>query len=241
MNEITTNQVVQGEIGLLYDLAAQELPDEVTEKKQIEAWISKRMLELSEIQRKQKQTIQVLLTTWIAGAEEGEPIWMNHPNNYPTLRDFLYDVGTEEDGNKLNPSVISEIVTIAEIIVPYCNANGIDINGFIVSKMWTKLREVISYVRALVENDKKEEILDVLEDVKALPSRDALREKYRKVHNPKTAKSDVLSKNGVSVVVTVVQTDELSDIKRALSRYTKWDAIAVGKFGAGIVDIKVKP
>jgi hypothetical protein len=241
MNEITKNTVMQGEISLLYDEAALQVPEDVVEEKQVKAWISKRVLELSEIQRKQKQTIQVLLVSWITDTNGGEPIWTHHPNNYETLRDFLMDVGTEREGNKLSPSVVSEMISVAEIIVPYCRANGIDIDVFIASKMWTKLREVVSYIRSLVENNEREEILDVLDDVKALPSRLALREKYRKTRNPKYARSDVVTKNGTSIVVTVVSTDQLADIKRALGRHTDWDAIAVGKFGDRTVNITVKP
>ena len=242
MNEIKTGSTTfDEEIAILYDMAAEELPAAVTAEEEIEAWIAKRVIEISEMQRKQKQTIQVLLATWINDYEKGSPIWANHPNHYGSLREFLNDVGTESEGNKLTPSVITEIVTISDTIVPYCRANKIEINGFIVGKLWTKFREVVSYIKMLVEDDDPSAINAVLSDVKALPTRDALREKYRNNRDAKPAKSEALTKNGTSIVVTVVPTESLADIKRALGRYTEWDTIAVGKFGDRVVNITVKP
>lgn len=245
MNEITVasdETGVNSEISTLFERAKTELPHDITDELEAEAWIAKRIIEISETQRRQKQTIQVLLASWINNNIHG-PVWANHPNHYESLREFLNDVGTEEEGNTLTPSVISEIISVSEIIVPYCSAHNIPINGFIVSGLWTKLRETISYIRALVEDDEPEAIKAVLEDVRAFPRREALREKYRRNREGKIGLSDAIIMAGIgkAVVVTVVPLSELTTIRRALGRYTEWTSFTASKkLSESTIEIKVK-
>lgn len=237
---VSGNQVVRGEMDSLVARAVSELPEDITDELQSIAWIAKRIIELSEKDRRDKQTIQLMITTWLVANDEYGYVWMNHPNNYQSLREFLYDVGTEEEGNKLSPSVISEIITISEIIVPYCRDNGIDFESYITGSLWTKVREVVSYIRRLIENNNNEEILDVLDDVRTFPSRDALRFKYRSNRGERRARSECITRNGTSIVVTVVPTENLSDVRRALGRYTEWDTFTNAHYNSGVVDIKVR-
>lgn len=216
------------EFSELFEAAASELPRDVIDQDQARAWIGKRILELEESARKKKRTTQVLLANWLANSAEYGHIWMDHPDGYETYRDFLNAVGTPADGNQLDPSVISEMVSIAEVITPYCRDHGITVDGYITTKLWTKLRETIPALKAAIVDDDLAMVQAILADVKALPNRDALRLKYRAQRSDKIAVADSISRNGQSVVVLAVPTAHLADVKRAVGRVADWNVIVAG-------------
>jgi hypothetical protein len=239
MGSIAVTDEYQGVVNELFDEATRELPNDLNEA-QAMAWTARRMLEISERQRKRKQTVQVLLSTWVVNGEMGQ-IWMAHPDKPETFRDFLKSVGTERDNNQLSPSTISDMVAIAEMIVPFCKNNNVPVDGYITGELWTKFREAIPVMREAVETGSLVSMKSILADVKALPSRDAVRQKYRDQRNPdeKLSTSDVIRINGKTVIVTLVGNGDLVAVKRALGKVSRWDAIAAAQVEDKLITIRI--
>lgn len=230
--ELTTfnnNPVIES----LFERAAKDLPAYLSDQKDelpAAAWIAQRMLGLAERDRKNHQTVQALLTDWLSNGELGK-LWMEHPNDYPNLREFLRDVGTEEEGNKLGEPVISDLVAISDIIVPYCRAHDMEASSFFTANLWTRFRAVIPTLRKAAEADQINVIREVLDDVKALPT-GTLRLKYHGQRKDKIAVGDSVQKNGTTVIVLVAPTAETTALRQQLGRYVDWQTIAVGDIGS---------
>lgn len=220
--------------------ATRQLPDWIEGEEEARAWVARRVIELAESQRKSIYTVQVLLCNWIVNNDEYGPVWMAHPDKPRTFREFLKSVGNEQEANKLSPSSISDMAAMAEIIVPFAKSNGIDINPYITSSLWTKLRETIPVLRGCAENEDVDTLQDVLSDVKALPTRDAVRTKYRSQGDKKPGISDYGYQNGTAVFVTMVPTEDISAVRRALSSVSEFSVIAAMQFGDDNVDIKIQ-
>lgn len=204
----------------LYDRASLDLPEGLN-KRQSAAWVAKRMLEISERDRRNAQTVQALLATWIVNGDLGA-IWMEHPKNYSSFREFLRDVGTERDGNQLSQSSISDMVAIAEIIVPKMRECGIEVNGYITSDLWTKFREAIPALRAAED---KSELENILNDVKSFPTRDAVIAKYRQSRTGKIGKADRVRDGDKTIFKVVVPSEYAQKISSVLGRYVDWEVL----------------
>lgn len=223
----------------LFDQALLELPEGLNENQGV-AWVSKRMLELAEKQRRTQQTSQALLVAWLAGGPMGA-IWTAHPDGYPSLRDFLRSIGTPDEGNQLSESVISELVAVGDDIVPYANQRGINVVGVLAGTGWTKFREAIPYLRKCAKDNDDEAFSIAMDNIANLPSRDAVRELYRKPHErERTAIADRVEINGIIYFVVACrdQMDAMA-VQAAISRNAAWDAVAHGKPNGQGVEIKV--
>lgn len=227
------------EIERLREEALAELPAYVTEENEARAWVARRILEICERERRSKQTLQALLITWTFNGEFGQ-IWMDHPDHPSTFKEFLQSVGSDAENNKLSPSVVSNMSAIAEVIVPFCKDNGIEVDGYLTTTLWTKFQEAIPMLKRAALNGDLDTINRVLFDVKALPTRDAMRAKYRKVRGTDTfAVSDIIYGKDRVVVVTVLDPDDLPVLKGVLSRSSSWEAIAAGSAEGKMASIKV--
>lgn len=231
---ITTSRTTADEIlGRLQAIALQEVPEAYLDNEDVAtAWAAQRVLELAQEERHAIFTVQALLCIWVVNGDQGQ-VWMNHPNGYGSFRDFLKDVGGNNDDRKLAPSTISDMCTIAEIIVPFCEFHSIDIAQYVTSDLWPKFQEVIPTIRAMVAEEDIAGIREVLEDVVNLPTRDAVRAKYRKSRNNIVAVGDVVSKNGQSAVLIIVPTADVAAIKGAVGRYVDWQTISMAEFSPG--------
>jgi hypothetical protein len=238
--DLALRNTAQGNlVTVLYDRAAQELPAEyAANEQQAAAWIAKRMLEISELDRKQNQTVQVLLANWLFNGDMGQ-LWQDHPNAYPTFRDFLNDVGSEREGNKLSPPVISDMCAIAETIVPYCEDNGIEVDGYITGAMWTRFRETIPVLRRAAEDDDLDKVNEILEAVRTTQNRQALRDQYRTRRTTAVGKGDVVAHNGLAVVAVVIPSAEIANVKAVLSRYVTFETIMSGQFRPQVADFRI--
>jgi len=236
----SSNTELNKEIEYLKTEAMAQLPESIQDVSQARAWVARRMLEIGERGRRLKQTVQALLTTWVVNGEYGK-IWMAHPDKPESFREFLQSVGTDAENNKLSPSVITDMVAIAEEIVPFCKHNGLEVNGFVTTDLWTKFREAIPRLRRAVREDSMDDVNIVLADVKALPSRDAMRAKYRKQHNTDDplCTGDIIRLDGKVAIVLVMEPDKAHLIKSVLARFTRWRTIAVGHFEGNLATIKV--
>jgi hypothetical protein len=235
---------IEQQVKALVDQATEELPSYIENEDEARAWVSRRVLELGERGRRMRQTVQALLGSWVVNGQYGQ-IWMNHPDRPPSFRAFLESVGSgvENHGedNRLSPSVISDVVAIAEVIVPFCADQGIGVSGYITTQLWTKFREAIPPLRKAAESNDAAQALNILADVKALPNRDAVRAKYRKPRSGLLGKGDTLSLNGHSLVIISLPTELLTDLKRVLGRYVDWQVIAAQQSASDTsITVKVK-
>ena len=217
----------------LFDRAKEQLPAHLegeTNSAKAAAWVAQRMLAMAESDRKNMQTVQALLATWIVNGELGE-LWMEHEANYPTFRDFLRDVGTEQEGNTLSAPVISDLVSIAERIVPYCRTHGVETDSYFAASLWSRLRAVIPALNKAIESNDITDVRRILGDVEALPS-STLRLMYHGRNRDRSVMADMISRNGTSVIVVVLPTDDTAAVRQLLSRKVEWGTIAAGTIDA---------
>jgi hypothetical protein len=226
---VSAESVLTAELSELFDQAVRELPDYIDGEDEAYAWVGRRILELGERSRRMKQTVQALLASWVVNGEKGQ-IWMAHPDRPATFREFLEGVGTGDlnqgEDNRLSPSVISDMVAIAEDIVPFCQWHAIGVAGFITSGLWTKFREAIPQLRKASKEEDIARVKELLELVRSLPNRDAVRAELRESRGDKTCMADALAANGKTVIVITCAHSEVATIKRAVSRYAMWQTIA---------------
>ena len=205
--------------------ATEELPSYLEpESEAAIAWVARRVLELCEIGRKRSQTVQAILATWAYD----NAIWMAHPDQPATFREFLKGVGATDERARLSPSVISDMSAIAEIIVPFADEIGLDPRVFFGDHMWTKFREAVPKLRAAAKEEDAHEFRRILGVVKELPNRDAVREELRAQRGNKDWSGDIITRNGRSIVVLALPTEQLHEAKRVLSTRTQWDVFVSG-------------
>lgn len=206
----------------LYDEAVESLPHTVEDAEQAEAWVAQRILGLAQRDHNRTRSLQTMLVSYI----NTEHIWMHHPENYETLRDFLKGVGDPLFGNKLNLADISHFCSIAEIIDPFCKAKDIPLNPIVEGKDWGKLVSAISPLRKAIEEEDNPEpaVRAILEDVKSLPSRKALRNKYRKTEE-KEIVGDAINVNDFFLVGLVVRARDWPSFKAKLGKDVNWEVL----------------
>jgi len=222
----------------LFDRAAAQLPSRIPQETPVAAaWVAKRMLELSEGDRRHRQTIQALLSDWIVNGELGE-LWMEHEDGYATFRDFLKGVGTEAEGNQLSLSVISDLAAIAQIISPYCAYNDIDSGSLFTANLWSRFRAAVPALRNAIKEDDKAAVHNIVNDVKMLPAA-SIRQKYRRVERGDSV-GDVVINDDVAVFVIVTDRDSVASLKQVLAQHVTWSVIADAKFSNDVAKIIVK-
>lgn len=220
-------EIIESQIDGLYQRAASETPEYLDNEEQRTAWITKRMLELAEYDRRRQQTLQILLANFLVNGDLGN-IWMHHPNNYRSFKEFLLDIGTEAEGNKLSRTVINDALAVAEVIVPYCNAHEIAVSDYITAELWPKFREAIPALKAAIGNDDTSRLNSVLTDVREFVGREAIIQAYRRPRTGVLGRGDVLTNNGTTVICIVVPTNDAGTIKRAVGRYVEWLPMLTG-------------
>ncbi|MBD3309511.1 hypothetical protein GF348_24240 [candidate division KSB3 bacterium] len=213
----------KGEVLEYFNRAQAQLPSTITNPAEQEAWVARRTIELSEGNVSKTRALQALLLSWIYE----QNIWLNHPEKPDTFRDFLKSIGSEQEGNMLSPSAISDFNTVAEVIAPYCNHADIPIRQAITGKNWSKFRVGIPAMRRAIEEDDDPQpvIESVVADVKALPSRSAMREKYQKPRDDKIGVGDSLHRDDKVHVHLVIDGDEWPTLKSQLSRKVDWEVM----------------
>lgn len=140
-----------------------------------------------------------------------------HPDGFENLRDFLRASG-------LDGSTLSDMDAIGTIIVPYCDDNGLDIDDGITESAWPKLREAIPALRAAVELDNRQAIRDIIEDSNKVPTRDAMRRKYRTQVKSKVGKGTTAStKKGKAIILLVPDEGDVQTVLSSLNGNIEWN------------------
>lgn len=226
----------QGEIEALYERAKQRLPKTIVDPHAQRAWIVREVLGEAELNRNRSRSLQALLVAWIYE----EHIWADHPERPGSFRDFLNGVGSDQEGNKLSPTAISHLSSIAEIILPYCRSIGIDAKPLLSGQMWPKFREAISALRKAIEQEPDPEpvVRHILGRVEALPHREAVRLEFQKQRNKKAIIGDSLQVNGKIVVALLVPPDEWPDLKSRLSRHTDWKTLMLQEGNRTVIQVE---
>ena len=220
---------MENSIGLseLYARASSEVPDFIDQENARTAWIAKRMLELAESDRKRQQTLQIMLANFLVNGDLGS-VWMYHPNNYRSFKEFLLDIGTELEGNKLSRTVINDALAVAEVIVPYCNAHGIAVGQYITAELWPKFREAIPVIKRAISHNDQVALNAILTNVREFVGREAIIQEYRRSRAGVIGRGDTITNNETTLIVLAVPTDEAIIIKRAVGRFIDWQPMLTG-------------
>lgn len=214
---------LRNQFGRLYEEAKKRLPHTIETPEEAEAWIAQEVLGLAQRDHNRTHSLQALLVNYINNGH----IWMHHPENYETLRDFLKGVGNDMEGNKLSPTAISQFCTIAEIIYPFCEAKGITIDPLLTGRDWGKFVASIGRLREYIEDedDPKPLVEAALKDVKALPNRDAVRQKYQKPRKDKEIRGDALRVGDYFLVGLQVKARDWPQFKAKLGHDVEWEVL----------------
>lgn len=129
------------------------------------------VIDLAERKRTGCRSIQALAAIRIVK----EALWLSypptweHPDGFGSLKEMLQAAG-------LGRRAIYDLTVVAEIIVPYCEANDIDIIPCVTYE-YTKLAEVISYLKHQIrdESSTPDDIKATLAKVHGVPDRETIR------------------------------------------------------------------
>lgn len=198
---------------------------------ELESEITLRMLAFSENHRKTQQVAQGFIVAYVARKQ----LWRNHPDGFTNLRYFLQAAG-------LSHGTVCDLVSLGDIIVPFCDHHGLGIDRALTIEQWPKLREAISALRRAAKSKDAEGAREILEDVKTATSRDAVREKYR-VRRANLGHGTTLRLPDGRVLLVAVLDDEdaIETVVRRLSGALKWDLVVGQQAGAeGVLKLGVE-
>lgn len=189
---------------------------------ELESEIMHRMLSLAEGIRRRYRSAQGFIVATVAR----EKLWAAHPNAYRSLREFLRDAGIGE-------STVSDLVALGEIIIPFCDQHGLDINAAIGPAHWAKTRETVPTLRRLIAGPasptQTSSVQSVLADAIKAVDRGAIRYKYRK-HRADAVGRGTTIRLGTGQVALLVLFDEDSEhvgqAIRKLGGPVEWTLVA---------------
>lgn len=189
--------------------AAQKLPESAAQTTMLALTIDG-MLAQSLGTASTVKTMQALLVVAMAGVlpnDEGElmPLWAAHPQDYPDLRAFLKNVrGPHGDG--LAESMISDLVGLAEVILPAAIKAGrgddARIIQLLVDGKWGAIRECMTLLKQNAGTEQTGVILDEIEQAQRQRDLRVLRER----RNPAGVRD--IAHVGKRTFVVVEVTDE---------------------------------
>lgn len=155
----------------LLETAKQHIPSDVPLNQQdpsTQSLVYQRMLELT----KEKGEILKSCQAWIVVQLARSGVWMAHPDGYSSIRQFLFASG-------MNKTEVSLLAGLAEKVVPFCDAQEIEIDPLLTDEHWGQLREGLAAAKAAVDAEDTDTILELFDDVKQAPGRDVIRSKWQ--------------------------------------------------------------
>lgn len=189
----------------------------------LEAEITMRMLTLSEARRSVQKVAQGFIVAYVAR----EQLWRGHPDGFSCLRQFLQAAG-------LSHGTVCDLVSLGDIIVPFCDHHKIEIDKALTPGQWPNLREAISALRRAAKADDVSLAEEILQDVRSATTRGAVREKYRKHRAGLGHATTMRLPGGRMLMVALINDDEaIQDIVRRLGGCLKWDLVIGRQTGNG--------
>jgi len=179
------------------------------------------MLRVAESQRQLLRAAQ----GWIVMQLVRTGLWQAHPDGYSSLRAFLRCAGG------LSESAVSELNTLGEYIVPYCDRHKISLDTALAPHQWGKTREVLSHLRGLIRDEQPAEVVQEVLDVAARASnRDVVRERYRKHYADTIGKGTFIHRDGTTLAVILLNDpDNAKSLLSKLGGSVEWNLIAAQK------------
>jgi hypothetical protein len=197
---------------------------------QIIAQIAASMIELAETQKWNIRSAQALIVAYLAETQ----LWQAHPLGFSDLKEYLKNTG-------LGLSSVSELGDIGEIILPYCNANEIDLRSALLPGVWARTRETIPALKRAIVNNDPASVEEILNNVRAIQSRDALREMYRTRRTDKIAQAAQYPVNGRTYIVVAVNHDNVQTIRDKLLAVTDFTLEGRATYDGRRISINVSP
>lgn len=189
---------------------------------ELESEIMHRMLHLAEGIRRRYRSAQ----GFIVAAVAREKLWAAHPNVYRSLREFLRDAGIGE-------STVSDLVALGDIIVPFCDHHGLDINNAIGPDHWAKTRETIPTLRRLIAGPasltQASSVGSVLSDAVRAVDRGAVRFKYRRHRTDTVAEGTTIRlASGQVVLIVLFEQDgeHIGQVIHKMGGLVEWSLVA---------------
>ena len=176
------------------------------------------MLRIAESQRQLLRAAQ----GWIVMRLVQTGLWQAHPDGYASLRGFLHGCG-------LGDSAVSELNTLGEYIVPYCDRHNIALDIALLPNQWGKTREILSHLRRKIrDEDPPGEIQAVLDTAAAANNRDAVRAQFRKHHKSSCiGKGAIIHRDGRALAVILLDDrDSVPVLLSHLNGTISWDLLA---------------
>ncbi len=217
-------EIVQG----LYDEAVRDKPKELPDIS-LAPWVVRKMMANLERNTGFSRVLQV----FIGSAAYRSQMWQMDMEEPQDFRDYLESIGSDKDGTRLSPSTISYITSTAEIIIPFCEANEIEVNDLI-GNNWSKFREAIPALRKAItkSDDPVTSVSNIVNKVEALPNSSSVREAYAKPRGEKSITGDFAKDGDTIVVVLKIDYEDWPAIKGQLARKTTWKTMITRKDGA---------
>lgn len=151
-------------------------------------------------------------------------LWKYHPGSFSDLKSFLKAAGMKAYGH------FYELVALGDRVVPFLEAGGIDIAPYISNSQCAKTMEAISHIRRQIdEGADTDQIQEILDDIQAMPGRDAVREKYRQSRTSPVGKGSYhgLDNGGGLAVVKFDDFNDIDVIMRGLSGKVEWQGLTM--------------
>lgn len=176
------------------------------------------------------RTLQFHMVADIARTEA----WRFHPEGFDSLRDFLAAAG-------LGDYRRSNLVFIGDHLVPFCEANGIEIDPYFSDNNRAKTRAAIPAMRAVIEDNDPEGLKDILKIIdKAKTGRD-IKVKYRKPRDKHGVGTTIRLGDGRVIMVLVLDGDSATEtIVKRLRGGVKWELVADGVKLNGSVKVSIE-
>lgn len=127
-----------------------------------------------------------------------EKLYEKHPRKFATLREYVRTTGLSE-------SVVSNLVAVGKL-VEFCDRHHIKIDQYLDGKQWPKLREALPTLRRKMKAQDPKGVRAILREIKKLPTRDAVRAKYRRTR-PKLGRGITVQLASGQLVVVAVLND----------------------------------
>jgi hypothetical protein len=218
----------------IFDLALERVSDryQVTpiSGPELEAEVTCEMLRYTRSVETNIKATKAVLAVY-AGRER---IWQNHPSHPSSLREFLLLAGMSE-------STASELGTLSEIVVPFCDSENIQVDDLVGPRQWHKTREALTALKRAANEEDAGRVAEILSDVRQTVGPSAylaIRSKYRSTRTDTVGHGTTMHLPDGRIALLVVYDEDGDCIKTAVRRLggpVKWDLRATPHRGKRLI------
>jgi len=186
------------------------LPDGYTSRNNKMAAVSRVVLQDTIEQQATIRSIQMAIIAEVARKK----LWLYHPptqdyeNGYGGMIDFIKDCGFVTDKGALT-STGSYLLSIGEVIVPFCDDHNIQIDEYMTNSLRPKLEYAITEIKSRIKEEDVSGVQEVLGKVRSYRDRESIAAEF---HKPRTDRigraTTVRLPDGRAALVSIVDDQE---------------------------------